>query len=411
MRQCFRWFGPDDPVRLQDIRQTGATDIVSALHHIPYGVLWPENEIARRSRDISWDGDRNADSGLRWTIVESLPIHESIKLRSEGFLARIDSYKQSLVNLSRRGIKVVCFNFMPATDWTRTGLMVELADGSMVSSYDGVLVAAFDIFGLGRPEAKVDYPEATVAAATRAWSGMGKAERDKLAETILLGFPGRADGISLEALRERIAAYRGVTRARLRENLHSFLNAIVTVCEAHGLRLAIHPDDPPLSVFGLPRAMSTADDVAAMAEAVPSAAAGLALCTGSFGSRPDNDPAAIFERFADRVHFVHMRNVRFLDGRDDAFEESGSLRGAADLPKIMQALVREEERRKALGRADYRIPVRPDHGKLFARDKVTEFYPGYSFIGRAVNLAELRGMEAGIRQAQGLAETAEGDIP
>jgi mannonate dehydratase len=405
VRQCFRWFGPDDPVGLADIRQAGATDIVTSLHHLACGEAWPDDEIARRVREVSGEGRR--PSGLEWTIAESLPVHESIKLRTNGCLQKIEYYQESLSALAGRGIKVAVFNFMPATDWTRTDLENELPDGSRSTAYDGVMVAAYDIFLLERPGARSDYPEATVEAAKRLYSGMDHRARDALASAILLGLPGGGGSLCHEALRERIAAYRGVTKARLRENLYAFMNALAPVCEASGIRLAVHPDDPPLSVFGLPRAMSTAEDVEAMAAAVPSPSAGLVLCAGSLGSRPDNDPVALFQRFADRVHFVHMRNIHYLAGRDDAFMESGSLAGSIDMPRLMEAIVREEERRRELGRDDYLIPVRPDLGKLFSRDAGWNYYPGYSFIGRTAALAELRGLEAGIRHALGLSPAHE----
>jgi mannonate dehydratase len=401
MRQCFEWCGPDDPVKLEDIRQAGATDIISSLRSIPCGEPWPDDEIERRAREAAVYRGSGKPTGIRWSIAGCLPVHDKIKLRVNGFQSLIEVYKESLANLAKRDVRTVCMNFMPASERTRTSLSWGLPDGSRVTAYDGVLMAAYDIFVLERPGAREDYPVATVETAVRLFASMTEGARDALEEAAQAGLPGGRDGA--DALRERLAPFRGMTRSRLKENLYAFLNAIAPLCEDRGIKVALHPDDPPLSVLGLPRTLGTMDDVKDLAAAVPSQNVGIVLCAGTFGARPDNDPVAIFERFAGRVHLVHMGNVGYLDGRDDAFHDSGSIRGAVDLPRLAAAILEEEDRRRALGWTDYAVPVSPDDGRLFARDSGGTSAAGLSFTGRAVSLAELRGLEAGARLALSMA--------
>jgi mannonate dehydratase len=407
VRHCFAWSGPDDPVRLEDIRQAGAADIVSSLTGVPCGEPWSDGDIERRAREIALRGGRGEPTGLTWSIAGRLPVHDKIKLRVNGFRGLVEDYLESLANLARRGLKTVCTYFTPASERTRTSLSWCLPDGSRVTAYDGVLIAAYDILVLDRPGARDDYPEATVETAMRLFASMGKGAREALEEAVQAGLPAGRDGA--EALRERLAPFRGVTRSRLRENLYAFLNAIAPLCEDRGIRIALHPDDPPLSVLGLPRALCTMEDVKALTAAVPSPSVGIVLCAGTFGARPDNDPVAIFERVAGRVHLVHMGNVGYLGGRDDAFHDSPSIRGAVDLPRLAAAILREEERRKALGRTDCGIPVCPYGGGIYARDSDGKGASGLSFTGRAVRLAELRGLEAGARLALSAARTEDAE--
>lgn len=409
MRESWRWFGPQDPVTLRDIRQAGATDIVTALHHIPCGELWTETAIAQRKRAVEWDAERNRPTGLRWSVVESVPVHEDIKTRSGDFRERIATYKRSLENLARLGLTTVCYNFMPVLDWTRSDLDHELEDGSRVLLCDVDALAAFDLFILKRPGAVHDHGVDGCARAQALFERLDEAGRQRLTDAILLGLPGTVDGLTIDNLRAALGRYAGIGRDRLRQNLHDFLDEIMPTCERLGIRMAIHPDDPPRPLFGLPRIMSTADDVDALFAAIPSASCGLTLCSGSFGGRIDNDPAAMFARFAPRIHFVHFRNVAFVPGRDGVFHESGHLDGDVDMARAMLALIREEDRRHAAGFADWSIPVRPDHGRLFDRDAGDRSYAGYSFTGRLVGLAELRGLEHGLRHALGAPSTWFGD--
>jgi mannonate dehydratase len=399
MRQAWRWFGPEDPVSLREIRQAGATDVVSALHHLPCGALWTEAEIARHRDRIEAGGS----TGLSWTVVESLPVHEAIKTHAPGWRDHLAVYLESLANLGRQGLATVCYNFMPVLDWTRTDLAMELPDGSRVLACDMAGLAAFDLFILGRPGADADYPAVELEAAMNRYRSLDGPGRERLTRSILMGLPGTVDDLTVEGFRAQLASYRDIDAEALRAHFHGFLEAVLPVCERHGMRMAIHPDDPPRPIFGLPRIMSTAADVEALLARFPSPACGLTLCTGSFGSRADNAPAAMFERFGPRVHFAHLRNVAFVQDGTRSFHEAGHLSGAVDMPRTMAALIREEERRRAAGVADWQIPVRPDHGRLLDCDRDRGCYAGYSYVGRLMGLAELRGLEAGLRHAQGLA--------
>lgn len=393
MRQSWRWFGPADPISLREIRQAGATDVVTALHHVRCGELWTLEAIEARKAEVE-------AAGLRWTVVESVPVHEDIKTRKGDFEGRLETYRQSLRNLAKAGLRIICYNFMPVLDWTRTDVGHVLADGSKVLRCDGAAVAAFDLFILAREGAEADYTEAERAAARMHVEALDAEARERLARNILLGLPGTVDDFSVEDFRQELRRYEGIGDAELRANLYAFLRDIAPVCEETGIRMAIHPDDPPRPIFGLPRVLSTAADVERLFSAVPSPCNGLTLCTGSFGGREDNDPAAMFERFASRIHFAHFRNVAFEAPGD--FHESSHLEGRVDMPRAMLALLKEERRRRAAGQACWEIPMRPDHGRLFDCDVARGCYAGYSYVGRLQGLAELRGLEVGLRRCADL---------
>ncbi|HVC59010.1 MAG TPA: mannonate dehydratase [Acetobacteraceae bacterium] len=386
MEQTWRWFGPDDPVRLPEIRQAGASGIVTALHHIPYGVVWSQDEIARRKAMIEAD----PALGLRWSVVESLPVAEAIKL-GEGDLGPLfDTYRQSLRNLAALGVTTVCYNFMPVLDWTRTRLAVPLPGGGTALRFEAAEYVAFDCFILGRPGAEADHPPALLARA-RAWfDGASESDKDRLLANIMAGLPGAYDRYDVPGLRRVLDRYKDTTRDGLRENLARFLREVVPTAAEAGIRLAIHPDDPPRPLFGLPRIVSDAADLAFITEAVDSPANGLTLCTGSLGAGAANDLPAIATRFADRIHFVHLRNV--AKEPDGSFVEADHLDGDVDMVAVVAAMLREQARRRDAGAADWRLPFRPDHGHELLDDARRKTHPGYPLIGRLRGLAELRGV-------------------
>ncbi len=386
MEQTWRWFGPDDPVRLPEIRQAGASGIVTALHHIPYGVVWSQDEIARRKAMIEAD----PALGLRWSVVESLPVAEAIKL-GEGDLGPLfDTYRQSLRNLAALGVTTVCYNFMPVLDWTRTRLTVPLPGGGTALRFEAAEYVAFDCFILGRPGAEADHPPALLARA-RAWfDGASESDKDRLLANIMAGLPGAYDRYDVPGLRRVLDRYKDTTRDGLRENLARFLREVVPTAAEAGIRLAIHPDDPPRPLFGLPRIVSDTADLAFITEAVDSPANGLTLCTGSLGAGAANDLPAIATRFADRIHFVHLRNV--AKEPDGSFVEADHLDGDVDMVAVVAAMLREQARRRDAGAADWRLPFRPDHGHELLDDARRKTHPGYPLIGRLRGLAELRGV-------------------
>jgi len=386
LEQTWRWFGPDDPIPLAHIRQAGATGIVTALHHVPNGTVWTIEEIRRRQEEIE-------SRGLRWSVVESVPVHEDIKQakgRRDEYLA---NYAQSLRNLSACGIRVVCYNFMPLLDWTRTQLAWLLPNGAEALRFDSVDAAVFDLFILARAGAEQSHSPAMQAAAKKRHAAMSTEERDALTRTILLGLPGTVDDLTLEEFRTALRQYDGIDLATLRENHTTFLRAVVPVAEECGVSLCIHPDDPPFPIFGLPRICSTQEDIAALFAAVDVPANGLTFCTGSLGANPKIDLPAMFRQFASRVHFLHLRNVRRED--DGSFYEADHLAGSTDMAAVMRAIVDELDRRAAAGETT--LPMRPDHGHRMLGDLSQRFYAGYSAIGRLKGLAELRGLELGIR--------------
>ncbi len=392
MKQTWRWFGPDDPVSIDDIRQAGAAGVVTALHHVPTGDVWPADEIARRQREVATAGDGSA-SGLTWDVVESLPVSEAIKRQQGPWREHLATYRQSLENLAAAGIEIVCYNFMPVLDWTRTDLAWRLDHGGTCMRFDLTDFAVFDIHILARADAAADYPPAVVEAAARRVHDLDDKAREQLTANIVAGLPGAAEHLDLDQVRDLLATYADIDDATLRRHLADFLAEVVPTAERLGLRLCCHPDDPPFPLLGLPRIVSTADDYVDLLKAADSPANGITLCSGSLGARPDNDLPAMMERLGDRVHFIHLRNVR-RESADlvGSFHEAEHLGGDTDMVALIAAILAEEARRRAAGRADHEIPMRPDHGQDILDDLRRDSQPGYPAIGRLRGLAELRGV-------------------
>jgi len=383
MKQTWRWFGPDDLVTLENARQAGATGIVTALHHMNTGGAWPEDEALKRRRMVE-------QAGLTWSVVESIGVGEEIKTRTGDFQTKIDNYKKSIRAVARAGVKVICYNFMVITDWSRTDLMYRLPNGAYALRYDTVDFAAYDLFVLRRKGAERDYTPERIAAARARFEAMPESRATELEKVLIDWLPARDFAYDRNSFRAMLELYQAIGAEELRANLIAFLAEITPVAEEEGARLCIHPDDPSFPIFGLPRVMSTAEDVRALFAGVPSEACGLTLCTGSFGSNPKNDLVAMAREFASRIHFVHLRNTKHE--ADGSFYESAHLDGDTDLIGVAAALMREEQRRAAEGRADAQIPMRPDHGHLLADDIGKKVNPGYSCIVRLKGLAELRGV-------------------
>jgi len=392
MRQTWRWFGPKDIVATDDMLQAGVEGVVSALHHVPNGTVWTPEEIARRQKEIGTRRDGSA-SGLAWEVVESVPPSEDIKKQSGDWKGHVEAYRRTLRNLAAAGIEVVCYNFMPVLDWTRTDIAWRLPHGGTCMRFDLVEFAAFDIHILERPGAREDFPPEVAAAADRHFAAMDDAAKAKLGTNVGFGLPGANDRRTLDEVRALVGEYQAMPAETLRKHLIDFLAEVVPTAEEVGIRLCCHPDDPPFPLLGLPRVMSTAADYAAVLDAVDSPANGVTFCTGSFGARPDNDLPAMFRRFADRVHFVHLRNVKRQGGDvRGSFYEAEHLGGDTDMVAVIAEIVAEERRRKAAGRADASIPFRPDHGQDILDDLKKNGQPGYPAIGRLKGLAELRGI-------------------
>lgn len=399
MEQTWRWFGPSDPITLKDVKQTGAAGVVTALHHIPPGEAWSVDEIMKRAGMIKAEG-------LTWPVVESVPVSESIKTRQGDYFRHIENFKATLRNLGRCSIPTICYNFMPVLDWSRTELDTVLADGSVATRFDPAAFIAFDVFILQRPGAEASYGAEEVAAARKYYGGMDEAGKERLQKSILLGFPGADSDLTLGQLRKALVPYGTVGDRELRANLGDFLREIIPVAEDAGVLMAIHPDDPPRSLLGLPRVVSNARDIEDLLAVVDSPSNGLTLCTGSLGAGKQNDLAQIAKQFAHRLNFVHLRNV-CKDGTGGFIEED-HLEGDIDMYSIIKTVLLEQKRRAEEGRKDVRIPMRPDHGHTtsmdseLARIRGREMYPGYSLVGRMRGLAELRGLELGIRRTLGL---------
>ena len=393
MIQTMRWFGPNDPVSLMDIRQAGCSGVVTALHQITVGDVWSETDISERINIVEADNQRF--TSLNWEVVESLPVHEDIKKGLPSREIYIENYKISLRNLAKCGIKTVCYNFMPVLDWSRTNLNYQMPDGSLALRFVWEDFAIFDLFILKRPNAEIDYTSEVQASAKKKFEAMTQAEIDTLKNTALLGLPGSEEAFELEKFQGLLDNYKYIGDAELRQNLYYFIRQIAPIAQELGINLCIHPDDPPMALLGLPRVVSTENDLAQLMEAYNNPVNGITFCTGSLGVREDNNLPQIVRRFGDRIHFIHLRSTKREENPQN-FHEAAHLAGDVDMYEVVKALVLEEKRRKVTGRIDAKIPMRPDHGHQMLDDLHKKTYPGYSAIGRLKGLAELRGLEMGI---------------
>lgn len=390
MTQTWRWYGPKDPVSLSDVRQAGATGIVNALHHIPNGDIWSVEEIQKRKDEIE-------KAGLTWDVVESLPVHEKIKTRTSDFQQIIENYKVSMENLASCGVYVICYNFMPILDWTRTRLDMPLEDGSLALEFNASELRVFDLHILNRVGAEKDYSAEEIEQAKNQFASLYPSDIQRISDNMLKGLPGSEEGYSMEEFKAMLDTYKGIDADQLRSHLVQFLAEIIPLAEKLGIRMCIHPDDPPFTLLGLPRVVSTREDYQYIFDQVPPLSNGITFCTGSLGVRADNDLPAIFDAFADRVHFLHLRSTK-CDAEGN-FYEADHLTGDVDMFEIITRVTKEQRRRHAEKREDASIPMRPDHGHQMLDDLVKpKINPGYSAIGRLKGLAELRGLEWGINK-------------
>ncbi len=389
IEQTWRWYGPNDRIKLNEIRQTGATGIVTALHHIPNGEIWRMEEIEKRKAEIE-------SAGLTWSVVESVPVHEDIKKQSGNWKQYVRNYQDTIRNLGTCGIETVCYNFMPVLDWSRTNLNSSFEDGSLALLYEQKVFAAFDMFILKRPGSVKDYSEKIINEAETYFNTLDSAAIDELTNTIIKGLPGAEESYTIEKFQSILDTYKDIDDAQLRKHLKDFLNEIIPVAEEAGVRMAIHPDDPPWGLLGLPRVVSTLDDARIIINSVDSISNGITLCTGSWGAGHFNDLSVMAKELAPRINFAHLRNVK--RDEDLNFNEDYLFEGDVDIYEVLKTIVLEEEERKKQGRKDFSIPVRPDHGNQMLGDIGKKNNPGYSLYGRMKGLAEIRGLEIGIRR-------------